>query len=147
MKKTITKISFIAIMLCVIMLAANCKKDDTTTTPPADARDVFIGNFHMLDSAWAGGMQNGINTLDIVISKNSTDVTKINILNLNNTGNIVTANVSGNLFIITNQQFGTDGNTIGGSGRLENNKLYYEYDINNGTFIKVIRGQGTKFTK
>ena len=31
MKKAITKISFIAIMLCVVMLAANCKKDDTTT--------------------------------------------------------------------------------------------------------------------
>ena len=31
MKKTITKNSFIAIMLCVIMLAANCKKDETTT--------------------------------------------------------------------------------------------------------------------
>ena len=31
MKKTIRKISFIAIMLCVIMLAANCKKDETTT--------------------------------------------------------------------------------------------------------------------
>lgn len=52
MKIAITKISFITIMLCVVMLAANCKKDDTTTTPPiTDARDVFIGNFHMSDSS------------------------------------------------------------------------------------------------
>lgn len=51
MKIAITKISFITIMLCVVMLAANCKKDDTTTPPITDARDVFIGNFHMSNSS------------------------------------------------------------------------------------------------
>jgi hypothetical protein len=133
-------------MLFILLITASCKKDDTTTTPtptpPVEAREKFIGNYHMTDSTWGGGMLNGVYTLDIVISKNASDTSKINILNLNNTGNSATATVSGNIFIITNQQFGTQGNTIGGSGKLENNKLYYDYDFS--SFLAV-KGVGTKF--
>ncbi len=150
MKRTITKISFIAIMLCVVMLAVNCKKDETTTTPPTDARDKFIGNFHMSDSSQLQmtGAPWQTSTLDIVITKNPTDASKIIITNLNKVGYTTTANVSASIFIITNQAFGPmPNNTISGSGKFENNKLSYEYSINTSGGGLIIRGQGTKFTK
>lgn len=50
MKKTFTKISFIAIMLCVVMLAANCKKDDTTTTPNNNNPIENTTNYAIIDS-------------------------------------------------------------------------------------------------
>lgn len=137
-------------MLCVVMLAANCKKDDTTTTPPADARDVFIGNFHMSDSSQLQmtGAPWQTYTLDIVITKSPTDASKIIITNLNNVGYTTTANVSASIFIITNQPFGPmPNNTINGSGKFENNKLSYEYNINTTGGGLIIKGQGTKFTK
>ena len=149
MKKTITKISFIAIMLCVVMLAANCKKDETTTTPPADARDIFIGNFHMSDSSKNFQLPNwSTSTLDIVISKNLTDASKINIMNLNKSGKTVNATVSGSIFIITDQAFGDIPDVrISGSGKFENSKLSYEYThYTTGSSVDV-RGHGTKFTK
>ena len=140
-------------MLCVVILAANCKKDDTTTpTPPADARDIFIGNFHMSDSVKYYSPMPGehweILNVDIVISKNQTYATKINITNLNKSGYTVTADVSSSLFIITSQPFGNNtGFNINGTGRIENNKLYYDYVTNAPGAGATVRGQGTKFTK
>ena len=138
-------------MLCVVMLAANCKKDETTTTPPADARDIFIGNFHMLDSVdvnnpWNPGYV--AYSRDIVISKNPTDASKINIMNLYNEGYTVTASVSGSIFIIPNQQMGNmQGTSINGTGKFENNKLSYDYTYGNPGGNSHVKGIGTKFTK
>jgi hypothetical protein len=157
MKKTITKISFLAIMLCIVMFATNCKKDNTTTTPTptptptVESRDKFIGNFHMTDSVWIGGMFNSVNTLDIIISKYATDTSKINIFNLHHTGNNVKANVSGNNFIIPSQNFTLSqqgGESIDGSGKLENNKLYYNNNIHissSSSITIAVKGEGTKF--
>ena len=150
MKKTIRKISFIAIMLCVVMLAANCKKDETTTTPPVDVRDIFIGNFHMSDSSQyqLQGAPWETSSLDIVISKNPTEANKINIMNLNKSGRTVTANISGSVFIITEQIFGnTPDLKIHGSGKFENNVLSYIYFYTTSLPTVEVRGQGTKFTK
>ena len=132
MKRTITKISFIAIMLCVVMLAVNCRKDDTSTTltPPYKSSNPFVGNYYTIDTVTHADPISPfdylVNTFNITITQNITDTTKIDIFNLNNTSLTITANVFNDSIEIPNQLFGSN-TRIEGFGKRENNKLFYRY--------------------
>jgi hypothetical protein len=152
MKKTITKISFIAIMLCVVMLAASCKKDDTTTTltPPYKSSNPFVGNYNTIDTvtpADASPNDYLVNTFNITITQNISDTTKIDIFNLNNTSQTITANVFNDSINIPIQPFGAN-IIIVGFGKRENNKIFYNYIYYNPNGFNVrnhVKGEGTKF--
>lgn len=140
-------------MLCVVMLAASCKKDDTTTTltPPYKSSNPFVGNYNIIDTVTHADPISPfdylVNTFNITITQNISDTTKIDIFNLNNTSQTITANVFNDSIEIPNQLFGANTRIVG-FGKRENNKLFYNYTYYNPNGFHVIfhvKGEGVKF--
>jgi hypothetical protein len=148
------KMWFLPITIGVILftLTTACKKDkddDNTPTPnpiTTESRDKFIGNYNINDTLYNP-------TPDLywyasyvmVISEYPNDTAKISISNINNSGNNITASVSGSIFTVSSQPYGSGGVTIHGTGNISNNKLRFNLTTGGVGDQTEIYGSGIKF--
>ena len=91
------------------------QKDDKTTTPitPDEPREKFIGTYSTKDTTYI--VEPNIYTFNsyaMGIYKNSSDASKINIYNFNNSNDTIIATVSSSSFIVSYQTFGSSNQII-----------------------------------
>ncbi len=125
------KFQSLAILLAVMLFTA-CSKDD-----PKDVRDDYVGTYSGTNAGTftptTGAIQNFNSSTTLIVTKSSTDNTKIT-FSFASSGTKYDGTVSANNFVIQNQTAtfitasgGTGTYTISGNGTRDTNKITYNY--------------------
>lgn len=121
-------INFISLCVIMLMFATACTKDKDDEAPTVEERDKFIGSYNVIDTLYNSTPNLYLyGDYIMLVSEDPSDTSKIIISNLNNTGQNITASVSGNIFIALEQAYGSGGMTLRGTGNKEGNIIKFSF--------------------
>ncbi len=112
-----TKLLLAALFISMITLSFECENDPTDV---ADKRDNIVGS-------WVCQLDDGITSYEVVISKNASDETKINIENFANNGSTAYATITSLNLTVPEQQVGNS--IVSGDATISDNYQSISWSI------------------